>query len=153
MTWERLCASSWLPAALAVCMSGCQATPEPRDEAIVVEQRLQFPVERTFTAFEQTLADRKLSVLFAYHENGILAFEWPTTGGTTGARARTVARLSSTEGGTSVNVRTSGYLPSSSPAEINLGVDVGPKWIGRSDQDSKPERDLLVQVEARCRGE
>lgn len=144
-----------LAAWLAVSLVGCQSDPEPRDEAIVVEERSAFPVARTFRALEQTVASQAgLSVLFAQPENGILAFEWPIAGGPNAtARARTVARLSPDGGATAVWLRTSGYLPSSQPPALNLGVDVGPGWIGRADRDPAPERKILTDVEARCRAE
>jgi hypothetical protein len=134
---------------VCLILLGC-AAPDPRPElAIVVEGLISAPHDRAFEALKLTLADKGASVLFGHSENGVLAFEWPSAPDRS-ARARTVVRLSPAPGGTSIHLRTAGYLPSSDPPEVSFGLEVGRAWIGRTDDSLEAE--LVQAIEVRSQG-
>jgi len=134
---------------MSVIALGC-AAPDPRPEsAIVAEGLINAHQDRASEALKLALADKGASVLFGHSENGVLAFEWPSAPGRT-ARARTVVRLSPAPRGTSIQLRTAGYLPTSDPPEVSLGLEVGPAWIGRT--DNSLETELVQAIEVRSQG-
>lgn len=146
MSAARYFTSAWL---VVGCLSASAcATTQDRESAFVIERRVDAAPERTFRALEETLTDRGLAVLFGHVDNGILAFEWPKADPKRTAVARSVVKISPSNGASSIQVRTSGYLPTSDPPNLSLGLEVGPTWVGRS--DSAAEEDLIRAVEARA---
>lgn len=127
-------------------LQGCAGPARQPDSGIVAEGVIKVSRERTYEALKATLADKGASVLFARADGDVVVFEWPSAPGRT-ARARTVAKLSPVSEGTRVHLRTSGYLPTSDPPEISLGLEVGPQWIGCS--DDSVEVDLLKAIDLR----
>lgn len=107
------------------------------------------PQERVYGALTRVLESRGAEVLFERPETGVLAFEW-SRGQKRGARSRTVVRLTPATGDeTGMRVHTSGYIPTSQPVMIDLGLNVGPKFVGGT--DARLEHELVSDVEKACK--
>ena len=141
----------WLVAlAVGLSQSACTEVEPVGDRAIILEETIAAPRDRVFDALTRVLAARGAQVLFETPELGVLAFEWSREP-KRGARSRTIVRLTSSTGdATRLRARTSGYIPGHQPLVIDLGLDVGPKFVGR--KDANLEYDLVREVAAMCRG-